>query len=140
MVDCDPLVVAYLAGIIDADGYITVAKNNRVQGTYYGARVGIAGTRSAPHELAAAIFGGRVYCYANRDNRPQFQWHRTGRSSVAVIECLLPYLRLKHRQAVLALRLQAHVETGVRSVAALAEREAMHHEMVHDLNEWRRSL
>lgn len=138
MADFDPLVLAYLAGVVDSDGYITITRTPRAQSTYYAARIGIAGTRSASHELAAKTFGGTVRCYDNRDNRPQYQWHRVGPAAAVAIEAVAPFLRVKREQAVLALRLQLHVSAGEQSIEALAEREAMHQSMVLDLNEWRR--
>lgn len=110
----DPLTLAYLAGVIDSDGHVTIHRSTRAGRRYYAARVGIAGTRRAPHDLAASLFGGRVSVHVPRSpaHRPQFQWSRTGRPAVAVIEALLPFLRVKRDQALLALQLAEHVEFG----------------------------
>lgn len=100
---------AYLAGVIDSDGYVTIHRYRCPKGKrYYAAKVGIAGTRRASHDLAASYFGGIVGCYIpkNISHRPQFQWSRQGRSARPVIDAILPYLRLKHVQGSLALDLQ----------------------------------
>lgn len=137
VVVADDLVLAYLAGIVDADGYISITKFPRVQGLYHSARVGIAGTRNAPHELASSIFGGRVCKYANRGHRPQYQWSRQGANAVLVIEALLPHLRVKRAQAILAIDLQTHVANFDRSPRRVSEREQMREQMVFVLNEGR---
>ena len=100
--------LAYLAGMIDGDGYITITRSVRAGKEYFGAQVGIAGTRPEPHELAASLWGGKVNRFVpkNLNHRPQFQWQRMGKSSVAAIEAILPYLLIKREHAVLALELQ----------------------------------
>ncbi|MDD5277698.1 MAG: hypothetical protein PHR16_16650 [Methylovulum sp.] len=106
----EPSILAYLAGMIDGDGYISVTRSVRGGVEYFGAQVGIAGTRREPHDLAASIWGGKVSCYrpANLRHRPQFQWSRVGASAVAVIEAILPFLLVKRDHAYLALELHEH--------------------------------
>jgi hypothetical protein len=108
----EPTVLAYLAGMIDGDGYITITRSTRKGKDYFGAQVGIAGTRREPHDLAASLFGGKVSCYqpANPNHRPQFQWQRMGKAAVPVLGAILPYLLIKSQHAVLALELQEHAE------------------------------
>ena len=103
--------LAYLAGMIDGDGYISITRSTAKGKDYFAAQVGIAGTRREPHDLAASLFGGAVYCYrpANPRHRPQFQWQRMGKAAVPVIEAVLPYLLIKADHALLALELQEHV-------------------------------
>lgn len=99
--------LAYLAGMIDGDGYISIARSTAKGKDYFAAQIGIAGTRREPHDLAASLFGGSVYCYrpANPRHRPQFQWQRMGKAAVPVIEAILPYLLIKQDHALLALEL-----------------------------------
>lgn len=107
--------LAYLAGVIDSDGYIS-AQSSLHQGKYryIGARVGIAGTRREPHDLAASLFGGNVRTYVPRGersgHRDQFQWQRVGAAAGVVIQAVLPYLRVKADQGHLALELQDAVD------------------------------
>lgn len=107
---------AYLAGILDADGFITIQRTtkNRVapnghewSPTYYTAKVGIAGTRDAPHKLAHHVFGGSITTYqpADAKHRMTHQWNISGPKAAIVLRAVLPYLRVKHRQAELALEL-----------------------------------
>jgi hypothetical protein len=110
----DATTLAYLAGIIDSDGYITVHRSVRNGRVYHGAVIGISGTRREPHDLAASVWGGNVRCHVPpvERYRPQFQWGRTGDGALVPIMDVLPYLRVKERQAWIALDLQEHVMAG----------------------------
>ncbi len=103
--------LAYLAGMIDGDGYISITRSCRRGRLYFAPQVGIAGTRREPHDFAASIWGGKVSCYFPRNplHRPQFQWSRVGASAVLVIEAIRPYLLVKERHAELAIELFEHV-------------------------------
>ena len=105
--------LAYLAGIVDADGYVTATMSTHKGRLYFGAQVGITGSKRQPHDLAASLFGGKVSIHRptrNPAHLDQFHWQRTGRGSVEPIESLLPYLRIKKERAYLVLELQARVE------------------------------
>lgn len=106
--------LAYIAGMIDGDGYITINRSVRKGRAYHYPQVGIAGTRREPHDFAASIWGGSVNAYVPRNtaHRPQFQWTRQGASAIAVIEAIAPYLRVKVDQAFLALDLWQHLCDG----------------------------
>jgi hypothetical protein len=104
----DPLVLAYLAGVIDSDGYISTQRTHHSERIYTACKVGIAGTRRQPHDLAALLFGGNVSRYEpkNPRHRAQYQWSRCGLSAYDVILAIRPYLRIKREHADLALELQ----------------------------------
>lgn len=106
-----PTTLAYLAGMIDGDGFITITASVRAGKEYFGPQVGIAGTRREPHDLAASLWGGKVSRYEpkNPTHRAQFQWQRVGNSAVAVLEAIFPYLLIKQEHAVLALELAEHL-------------------------------
>ena len=110
----DDLTFAYLAGVIDSDGFITINRSVRKGKAYFGAVIGISGTRPQPHELAASLWGGTVSCYQpkNPQHRPQYQWSRQGDGAVAPILAVQPYLRIKQEQARIALEAQEHVLEG----------------------------
>lgn len=109
----EPTTLAYLAGVIDSDGYVTATRSTRKGATYYGAQVGITGSRSEPHDLAAETFGGKVTAHSPGGNRShhltQFHWQIGGVKAVPIIEALLPYLRIKNDRALLVLELQREV-------------------------------
>ncbi|MFD3484953.1 hypothetical protein [Streptomyces sp. NPDC058665] len=106
--------LAYLAGVIDSDGYITVHRSVRNGKAYHAARIGIAGTRRQPHDLAASLWGGKVSRYEPKDprHRVQYQWSRTGDKAAVAITKIQPYLRVKQEQAHIALEVQEHVIFG----------------------------
>lgn len=145
----EPLTLAYLAGVIDSDGHITVHKSTRKGVAYYCARVGIAGTRRQPHDLAASYWGGTVSRYVpeNSRHRAQFQWSRSGDAALGICYELLPYLRIKEPQAWLAIDVQEHVIAGrgpdpypwfAPDYDPTADLDRMRDEVVQILNQGRR--
>lgn len=108
------LELAYLAGVVDADGYITITQSKRREKLYFGASVGITGTRTEPHEMAASIWGGKVHSHTPKNPRHRIQhvWCRQGVSAAEVIRDLRPFLRVKAAQADLAMECQDHVLCG----------------------------
>lgn len=107
--------IAYLAGIIDSDGFITIQRTRKqnastgIPQTYYALKVGISGTRTPPHELAQELFGGAIHAYTpkNAAHRTQFQWCCTGGTAVAMLRQLRPFLRVKLTQAELGISFYA---------------------------------
>lgn len=108
----EQITLAYLAGMIDGDGYISIVRSVRGGKEYFGAQIGIAGTRPEPHQLAASIWGGAVSRYepVNPKHRPQYQWSRQGKVAAAVITAIEPYLLIKRDHAALALELHEHAQ------------------------------
>lgn len=110
----EPTTLAYLAGMIDGDGYITINRSQRGRSVYHGPQIGIAGTRREPHDLAASLWAAR--CPATRRPIPgtgrSSQWSRQGAAAVQIIELLLPCLLIKREHAELALQLWEHIEEG----------------------------
>jgi hypothetical protein len=111
--------LAYLAGVIDSDGYITIQrtrkanKNRCAPNTYYCLKVGIAGTRTPPHELAVSVFGGNISEYSNGRHRRQYQWSVTGPTARRVLEAIRPFLLVKREQAERGLAFQEMLERHI---------------------------
>ncbi|HHS84312.1 MAG TPA: hypothetical protein ENK38_05205 [Gammaproteobacteria bacterium] len=145
----DPLILAYLAGVIDSDGYISIQRSiHNGKYLYHAAKIGIAGTRRQPHDLAASLWGGKVGSYTpkNTKHRPQFQWSRCGSVVWEIITELRPYLRVKREHADLALDLQEHVFDGqsddpfpwlTPDYDPIPDRERMREKMIRVLNQSR---
>lgn len=107
---------AYCAGIIDADGTVGVHVNwyrvktrgDAKQPTYQ-PRITVAQVDTGAIELLEEIFGG--YTHLDRTSnlkgsgRPIHRWSVHSASCRRVIEAVRPYMRIKHRQADLALEL-----------------------------------
>jgi hypothetical protein len=116
--------LAYLAGVIDSDGYITIQRSSHAGRRYYAAKIGIAGTRREPHDLAASMFGGKVSRHVPRRSRHrvQYQWSRSGAGAVVAILAVQPYLRVKGAQACIALELQERVDEARAGRETIGER------------------
>jgi hypothetical protein len=105
---------AYLAGAIDIDGRIFIARvqgyRRRLDGRqipYYIATISISDTSPVVPDIFQATFPARRSRYAAK-NRKQTAWHMweaVNQSAHEPAVRLLPYLRLKRRQAELALTL-----------------------------------
>ncbi|MBM2293777.1 hypothetical protein JQX09_17760 [Sulfitobacter pseudonitzschiae] len=139
--------LAYLAGVFDSDGYITINRSERKGVLYFGPQIGISGTRPQPHNLAASIWGGKVSRYEpkNPRHRAQYQWSRQGAAAIPIIEAVLPYLLIKEDHALLAIDLWENVQECNGDdpfpwfgpdYDPLSEREAMRGEMI-DINQSR---
>ena len=109
--------LAYLAGVLDSDGYITVNRTQKkcegpngqkwVAAVSYHPKVGITGTRPQPHELAKSLLGGSISSHQpkNPDHRKVYTWCCQGPTAANCLRLVLPYLRVKHQQALLAIEL-----------------------------------
>ncbi len=100
--------LAYLAGIIDADGTIgikrntygmRILKNSAAPG--YSERIHIRQVERPALELMAATFGGNIGTHdpnAKR-GRPLFYWGQTDKKATTTLKALRPFLRIKRQQA-----------------------------------------
>ena len=111
---CD-LKIAYLAGIIDADGFISAHRRKRGDAVYCSPLIGISGTSSEPHLLAQSFWGGSFFSYVpkNPSHREQFQWQAVGGRAAAAITAIRPHLLTKCRQADIALEMWRLIDCGV---------------------------
>jgi hypothetical protein len=104
---------AYLAGAIDIDGRVLIRRarrqGQRQAGYYYSAAVVLSDSDPALPDLLQATFPARRLQYEAK-NRKQLAWHMweaVGQRAQEPLVRLLPYLRIRHRQAELALSLIA---------------------------------
>ena len=105
---------AYLAGAIDIDGRIVIERvhgyrrrSDGRQVSYYKATIKLSDSSPMLPDLLQATFPARRLQYEAK-NRKQAEWHMweaVNQSAHEPVVRLLPYLRLKHRQAELALTL-----------------------------------
>lgn len=109
------LTLAYLAGMIDADGFISAHKRNHNGRIYCGPLIGIAGTDPAPHQLAHSVWGGSLTAYTpkNPKHRLQHQWQCVGLRAATAIKDILPYLLTKRRQAEIAIEMWEMIDAGM---------------------------
>jgi hypothetical protein len=112
MKDSQRLIYAYLAGAIDADGFITIARSSRSKGekyahrpTYYNAKIGFTETSPIIPNLLKETFGGSQFEHQpkNPEHKRWYSWQIQNRKAAESLKLLLPYLRLKQEQARLVL-------------------------------------
>jgi len=112
----DPTVLAYLAGVVDSDGCITIYKNTHYQRTHsesaspvYQPRLAIAQVEPEAVELSRDTFGGTIRHKLNNPgkSRQLLVWRADHNRFYEVVGQLLPYLRIKKAQAENALKLKA---------------------------------
>lgn len=111
------LELAYCAGVLDSDGHIGVHVNwykvrpgkwNESKQPTYQPRCSLKQLDHQAVELFGDLFAGHQYVDGNNrrgSRRPINVWQVHSRATRRVLEALRPYLRLKHRQADLALEL-----------------------------------
>lgn len=114
-------IYAYLAGVIDSDGYITIKRlsyNIRVAkdstNATYSEMVGIKQTSNEAIVLINELFGGHLGIEKpNTPNgKPLYRCQLTNKKAVEFIKCIYPYLRIKKKQAEILLRLRELNETA----------------------------
>src|SRR5574343_197590 len=131
----DQLELAYLAGVIDSDGSITIGvdKCNRGgcgnPGTHpkFFEIVAVRQCDTEAIDLAQKLFGGNVAIGkpGSLRGRPSYDWVAYGPRACTVVETLLPYLRIKRKQAELVLALREIKNRGREANTYLDETPIM---------------
>lgn len=113
--------LAWAAGFIDGDGFITIQRRNQKVGdkTYESLylRVGACQSSKVPLEELKKIFGGSIRGKNNGpnplgyDRKPQWVWTLSTNSAKEALVCLLPYLIHKKEVALLAIEFQETMGT-----------------------------
>jgi len=114
-------VIAYLAGIADGEGYIGIKKTKAqhrpgCKSPVYQERLVIRMADKQAIELFKKTLGGWSYPekqYSPK-RRPCFVYEVQNKSAVAIIRALLPFLRIKKRQAIMVLKLTANKATAIK--------------------------
>ena len=124
--------VAYLAGILDGEGCISILKMRmkRPYGVYwhYALQLRIGNTYLPLLEWICERVGGKIYAQTYvtnwRGNRKQaYHWHMQGRQAANFLALVRPYLIVKSEQADLAMEFIAlGRETAPAARAEMRER------------------
>lgn len=103
---------AWLAGIIDGEGSIFIMKQkrkDRERDTNYILRVSVQSTDPFMAVECSNLVGGPIIT-EQFDKRPNnsntLKWELSGRKASQVLVEILPYMRVKHNQAELAIQFQ----------------------------------
>lgn len=100
--------MAYLAGVMDSDGYIGVGKKKAGKwAANYQPRVQVKQVDTEATDLFRETFGGHLYRHepSTERGRPLWCWQVHSAACRPVLEALLPYLRIKTNRAENALAL-----------------------------------
>jgi len=106
---------AYLAGIVDGEGCIIIRHQGGRKGTAngYALELNITNTDEALMIWLLDTFGGLCRWKVKKGltglmKRPSWVWWVSGKNAGAVLQVILPYLRVKRAQADLGLRFLSH--------------------------------
>jgi hypothetical protein len=115
--------LAYLAGVLDSDGWFTIHKSpiseQRTNHGYYPS-VGINQCEKEAIELAQELYGGKITVvdYSKQQNRfsqrPMWHWQTHSSFTEKMLEELIPHLRIKVKQAQILLRLVKDIRVNRR--------------------------
>jgi LAGLIDADG endonuclease len=118
--------LSYLAGFFDGEGSITIARRNKKSKVgskvwiQYQPRIAITSTSKDILGLFIKSFaiGEKLYYtgpnkYA-KNTKARWVWEANGTKAMSIIECLLPYLRVKRAEAKVFLRFKELIsQSGV---------------------------
>lgn len=102
--------LAYMAGIVDGEGSITVSYRRRKQYGDVQARIGLSVYNSDMRLLhwIKQRFEGSIHVQQRLGHwKPSGAWHLSDRSACSALKQLLPFLVIKSAQAELAIQFQA---------------------------------
>ena len=96
--------IAYLAGLIDGEGYIGIKKlkpTNRRRSPSYQARIQVRMVEEAAIAFLAETLGGSYYLESAHaaNGRPLFCYQASDAKAERVLRTVLPYLRVKRENA-----------------------------------------
>lgn len=111
--------IAYLAGIMDADGYFSIKKSTywarrraNTNRPVFSERVGMKQVCPIVPDLLHSAFGGyrSVQKPSAPNGKPLHGWEVTQRKAAKAVKTLLPYLKIKRQQAKLLVALRASLD------------------------------
>ena len=122
--------LAYIAGIIDGEGYIFAPCYKYGDKQHYGVTVGLEMADEIIPRWIQSCFGGKVYRreYQNTKFKPIFIWHCPRSVAEHFLHSIYPYLILKKPHAEVAFRIWASKPAwkwSTSSSRAIQEAEAI---------------
>lgn len=140
-VGIEPLDAAWIAGILDGEGSISVSKTTKGRtrdgvyygGPIYGLRLGVIMTSTVALEFFSSYFGGVVVPHKSQNKRQLYRWSVSEWRAVRVLATLSPYLRIKRRQAELAISFMHTKRREFRGRNRVSLEEADYRESVYVL-------
>lgn len=125
--------LAYLAGAIDSDGTIGIKRSTyamRVRGdagaAVFSERVALRQVTPDIPRMLKRVFGGSLYMTkpSSKNGRALYSWAATDMRAVSCITALLPYLKVKRKQAQNCLALRRIKEVSKKAKVAFGRGHA----------------
>lgn len=99
--------LAYLAGFFDGEGCISFHRKATKNGWRYSLEISVAQINPEPIKMFTEVFGfGYRSRWFNSNQRLQFEWRTFGSNASKVLKLLMPYLKVKREEALLAIEFQ----------------------------------
>jgi hypothetical protein len=97
--------IIYMAGLFDGEGCISIGKRSTKNGNFLNLRLSLAMTVGEPIDLFFSRFGGSKSLRKSRGSfyAPVYFWEISALKAQVALETLLPYLRVKQKEALIAL-------------------------------------
>jgi hypothetical protein len=104
----DDLTLAYVAGLVDGEGSIVIGCSHRANRLpNHWLQVGITNIDKELIDWLLNTFGGHLSDYSHRP-RHCWVWRVMGNEAKQFLQSILPYLRIKKKQAEIAIAFQDH--------------------------------
>jgi len=114
--------LGYVAGIIDGEGSIYIARETQRNNTTYRLMVSVCNTYFDVMYSLYEGFGGSFYEDSKKRKKTLYYWRLSGKKAAEFIKLILPYLRIKQHQAEVALSFQS-LKEGMGIPASPAQKE-----------------
>ncbi len=104
---------AYVAGLIDGEGSLTIERSSSKSGDYYSARIDVGMTKSDDIlKILQSTYGGGINLMRKKTAKwnEAKRWHIFGVAAASFLIQILPYLRLKKNQAWVCILMQAMIQ------------------------------
>jgi len=90
--------LAYLAGLVDGEGCLSC---NRAGGKCISPTLQVANTNRTVLEWCRLLFGGSIFRLAKQKaiHKQAYTWSSCGKNAIAIVQELLPHLKIKKKQA-----------------------------------------
>ena len=109
--------LAYVAGIVDGEGYIGISADHRKRNPSrpcWRLRVSVTNTNEWLMQYLMFSFGGVISLKSSHNIKPCYNWTLNRGKAADFLKLILPYLKLKRPQAELAIQFQASISKSTR--------------------------
>ena len=122
---------AYLAGVLDSDGCVSISKQTRNNRPYYSLRVFIANSSRPLIDWLLTNIGGSAFIsnrHAPKHHKTVWRWTVRGYEAIPILRKVIPYLRVKCKRAELAIQFAKTLRSDSRKLTdkELKQRERLH--------------